>query len=84
MKKRAIEMLERAFAAEVVSAFNGMPPLIQPRAGKLVAELVEDGYLVAREERLSGYPPVTVKGYCLTELGHFTYCTSTETPHDKD
>lgn len=73
MTKREIEILERVFSAEVESAFNGQPHIVQTRS-KLAAKLADEGYLHWREIRLGGRFPITIAGYELTELGRLTYC----------
>ena len=76
MNKPAMKMLERAFEAEVAAALSKMTELIQPKNTKLADELVDQGYLAKGEHVIQGKPPVTIRGYRLTELGRMTYCIS--------
>ena len=78
MNKRSLDLLSKAFEAEVNHALKGTPPLIQPRASKLVDSLVSGGYLEVREHRIEGRFPITLKGYGLTLLGNMTYCMSVD------
>ena len=73
MKKRELELLERAFAQEVEAAITGSLHLIQTRS-KLATKLVEDGFLRESEITLGGGLPVKIKGYELTEAGRLAYC----------
>lgn len=75
VNKRELALLERAFAAEIQAALEGGPGLIQPK-GKLIDKLVADGLLCHVSETLSGHPPITLRGYELTHLGRFVYCSA--------
>ena len=75
MHKKSLQLLEKAFSAEVNAALSGGLHLIQSRT-KLAAELVADGLLVEKTISLGGRFPVEVKGLELTELGRLTYCMS--------
>lgn len=75
MTKKEKELLERAFAQEVDAALTGGPHVIQTRS-KLAKKLVDDGLLREFEITLLGGLPVTIKGYELTEVGRFVYCTT--------
>lgn len=72
MTKAKLALLEKAFAAEIRSAIEGGPYVMQTKS-KLALELCDEGYLVEAEEALER---VLVKGYALTQLGRMTYCQS--------
>lgn len=74
MNKRELDLLERAFSAEIEAAMTGRPHVIQPR-GKLPTKLADEGYLEAAEVVWSG---VRIKGFQLTSLGRMTYCMTCE------
>ena len=74
MNKKEMQLLEKAFDAEVHSALcGGLSHLIQSRT-KLAAKMVADGLLAEKSIYLGGRFPVEVKGLELTELGRMTYC----------
>jgi len=75
MDKRSLDLLEKAFAAEINGALEGGLGLLQTRS-KLADKLVESGHLVKATVRLGGRFPVTIEGYRLTILGNATYCFS--------
>ena len=75
MAKRLLELLEKAFVAEIDEGANGGIGLMQSKS-KLTEKLVEDGYLVKDKRTLGGRMPVTVEGYRLTHLGRITYCST--------
>lgn len=76
MNKRTLDLLEKAFEAQVNAALNGGTDLIQTKS-KLAQQLVEDGLLVKDTQMLPGWPSaITIEGYRLTDLGHATYCFS--------
>jgi len=75
MNKQSLDLLERAFAAEIDGAMNKHLGLLQTRS-KAAKKLEEDGMLVAVRETLYSTIPVVVCGYRLTELGLRTYCMS--------
>lgn len=75
MNKQSLDLLERAFAAEIDGAMNKHLGLLQTRS-KAAKKLEEDGMLVAVRETLYSTIPVVVCGYRLTELGRLTYCMS--------
>lgn len=78
MNKRSLELLGKAFEAEVTHAPEGTPRLMQTRATKLAESLVAEGYLEVREQVLGGRFPIHLKGYGLTLLGNLTYCISVD------
>ena len=75
MNKQSLDMLERAFAAEIDGALNKHLGLLQTRS-KAAKKLEEDGMLVAVCETLYNTIPVVVCGYRLTERGRMEYCMS--------
>lgn len=83
MNRRELDLLERAFAAEIDAAVGGGIPVIQTRS-KLAKQLMNDGYLRWCEVALPGFPPVVVEGYALTLLGNLTYCTSERCADEDD
>jgi hypothetical protein len=76
MNKQQLDILERAFSAEIDSAVEGTGlGLIQTRS-KVAKQLAKDGYLQEVEYTLPGRFPVVVKGYVQTLAGNFAYCQS--------
>lgn len=75
MDKRSLNLLEKAFSAEIAEGADGGVGLMQTKS-KLAEKLVEEGYLVKGEETLGGRFPVKIKGYRLTHLGRITYCST--------
>lgn len=75
MTKPEIQLLEKAFDAEIQAAFttHGIH-LLQTKA-KLAAKLAEEGYLRAATIVWRG---VTIKGYELTHAGRAIYCAFAE------
>lgn len=70
-----LELLEKAFAAEVEAALTKSPLyMMQTKATKRADSLVADGLLRKVSATLAGR--YTVAGYALTELGRLTYCMS--------
>ena len=72
MTKAKLALLEKAFDAEIRSALEGGPYVMQSKS-KLAQELCDEGYLCEAEEAFSR---VLVKGYALTHLGRFTFSES--------
>lgn len=73
--KKSLDLLEKAFAAEVEGAVSGGVGMLQTKS--LTAKrLAESGYLDEKVVTLSGNPPVTVRGFALTHLGRAEYCMS--------
>lgn len=70
MKKADLKLLERIFEAEI----NGTLPA-QLKSQRL-PDLAKEGYVEAVCRTLPGRFPVRVKGWVLTELGRYTYCSS--------
>ena len=79
MNKKELQLLEKAFDAEVHAALSGGLHLIQTRQ-KLAEKMVADGLLAEKTIILGGRFPVTVKGFELTEFGRMTYCMGCEPP----
>lgn len=75
MKKSKLEILERAFMAEIDGAMGKGIGLLQTKS-KLARELADEGYLVSYTLTSEGRFPTSISGYILTEIGHMTYCTS--------
>lgn len=77
MIRKKIEILEKAFAAEISAALYNLPGCIQSKT-KAAQELLDDGYLVQVDGHIPGNPPVKVRGLVLSELGRMTYCAYSE------
>lgn len=76
MNKHELDILERAFAAEIEAAVNKTSlPLYQTKS-KLADSLVDRQFLKRATITLPGRFPVEVTGYALTEAGRLTYCFS--------
>jgi hypothetical protein len=77
MRKADLQLLERAFHAEIEAAISKSGfYMMQTKARKRADALVEAGLLRKVSERMHGPWPCTVDGYALTELGRLTYCTN--------
>jgi hypothetical protein len=75
MDSKELDLLEKAFAAEIDAAVSKSPLyMMQTKATKRADALVVDGMLRKVRETLAGR--YTVEGYALTELGRLTYCMS--------
>jgi hypothetical protein len=73
MDTKDLDLLEKAFAAEIDAAVNKSPLyMMQTKATKRADALVADGLLRKLSGTLGGR--YTVEGYALTELGRLTYC----------
>lgn len=73
MNKKELDILEKAFEAQIASAFNKkLFPIIQTKS-KIAKKLCEDGYL---SEVTFMYVNVKITGYALTVRGHIAYCDS--------
>ena len=75
LTKQELDLLEKAFSAEIEGALMNRPPLMQTRSG-LAAKLVEAGLLVRGECTLGDRFPVKFGGYFLTEAGRLAYCAA--------
>lgn len=77
MDSKDLDLLEKAFSAEIDAAMNkSQLYMMQTKATKRADALVADGMLRKVSERLDGPWPCIVEGYALTELGRLAYCTS--------
>jgi hypothetical protein len=76
MNKQELAILERAFDAEVTSALQGGPHVMQSRS-KVARKLCDEGFL---EEGAWKSGPVIVRGYVLTHAGRMAYCMTCEGP----
>jgi hypothetical protein len=74
MKKREMELLEKAYVAEVNSALSKSGIHLIQTKSKLAEKLVNDGLLRKASIRMRGALPCTVDGYELTESGRMAYC----------
>lgn len=68
--KAKLKALERVFACEI----DGTLPL-QSKA-KIYDELESEGLVVRMGRTFGGQFPITVRGWGLTHLGRWTYCSS--------
>ena len=75
MTKTDLKLLERVFEAEVNGALTGAPYVAQIKS-KRMAFLAESGLVQEVTITMSGWPPLKITGWALTELGRLTYCTS--------
>ena len=72
MLRKELNILERAYEAEIRSAFSeDLPHLLQTKS-KTAKKLVEDGFLDFTTILIGN---VQVSGYVLTDLGRLAYCT---------
>ena len=83
MTKQELDILEKAFEAQIDAAINNGLGLIQTKS-KVAKRLAEQGYLESVVAKLTGDIPVIVKGYALTITGHFEYCSSDRCVDHKD
>ena len=75
MDTKSLDLLEKAFAAEIDAAENkSQLYMMQTKATKRADALVADGMMHKVSRTLAGH--CTVEGYALTELGRLTYCMS--------
>ena len=79
MTKAEIDFLERVFAAEI----DGR--LYQTKS-KLAKRMEEEGYIVEVHKHIGNdrFGEIVVKGYNLTLLGNFTYCSSDRCKNAED
>ena len=75
MTKKELDLLEKAFLAEIDGALTNGINILQTKS-KIAEKLVNDGLLNKVKKTLKGCPHVTIEGYVLTDLGNLTYCTS--------
>lgn len=74
MNSKDLALLERAFVAEIASAINGSPRVMQTRS-KRVGALVAEGYLAPYVQVWRG---IKIDGFELTHAGRFAYCVTRE------
>lgn len=74
MNKKDLDLLERAFGAEICAALEGTPRLIQTKSARAKA-LAEAGLLHKCSEVWKG---IRIEGYELTHAGRFAYCSTCE------
>ncbi|WP_288654667.1 MULTISPECIES: hypothetical protein [Pantoea] len=73
MNKKQLDILERAWGAEIDHALRETPyPIIQT-SSKVAQKLADDGYLEYVEFTDRG---ITFKGYVITHFGIMAYCES--------
>lgn len=72
LTKKEIDILEKAFSAEINSALNKELPIIQTQS-KIANELCEKGFLKKLSINFNG---ILVSGYYLTMAGNIAYCSS--------
>lgn len=70
--RRELDLLERAYGAEVEGAIFKRSHIMQTRS-KLAPKLVSEGLL---REVVGTYGTLTISGYELTDLGRMSYCMS--------
>jgi hypothetical protein len=76
MNKKQLDILEKAFDAEIGAALSGGFPIIQNRC-KTTMQLLADGYLEKKTIIHGGGPfACEIKGYQISDLGRMAYCTS--------
>lgn len=92
MNKKQLDILEKAFSAQVDSAMkqdiasaqNNPFGIIQTKS-KVAKQLCDDGYLEYTQVNFGRHGlPVTIKGYILTIKGNLAYCTSDRCKLDED
>lgn len=71
MNKQQLDILEKAFAADIDMAAGGIG-IFQTRS-KVAKQLEEEGY-IRKVKIQTGL--VNIEGYRLTDLGHIIYCQS--------
>ena len=72
MKKKELDILEKAFNAQVVSAFGKDFGIIQTKS-KTASKLCDEGFL---EDVVINHMNVKIRGYALTIKGTLAYCSS--------
>ena len=66
MTKQQIRILERCFAAEITGR-----QICQMQPSKALSEMIDQELVIEIELRDRNF---TARGFCLTSLGHMTYC----------
>lgn len=73
MNKKELDILEKAFEAQIASAFNKkLFPVIQTKS-KTASKLCDEGFL---EDVVINHMNVKIRGYALTIKGTLAYCSS--------
>lgn len=75
MDSKRMNLLERAYAAEVNAALGGHPLHMMQTKAALAEKMVEEGYLAKCKATVSG---ATFEGYELTHVGRMAYCMECE------
>lgn len=84
MTKRELDLLERAFDAEIRVAFEPHRlPLIQTKS-KIARKLVDAGLLQEVEVTTGRRFAITVRGFALTHAGRYAYCSSSRCADAED
>ena len=73
MNEKELDLLEKAFGAEIDSAMNNNHLGIIQTKSKAVKSLVESGLL---KHVVVNRWPASFAGYVLTDAGRMAYCTS--------
>lgn len=73
MNKKELQILEKAFEAEIKGALCAHGIHLLQTKSKVAVKLVEEGYLRPAQVKFQG---VTISGYELTQLGRLAYCAS--------
>lgn len=73
MKKAELQILGKAFEAEVSAAFSAHGIHLFQTKSKIAQKLAEEGFLRFTNTKFSG---VVISGYELTHAGRMTYCAS--------
>ena len=73
MNKKRLDLLGKAFAAEINAAIEKHPIHLIQSNSKLAETMVEEGYLARRKVVYRG---VIIEGYELTHFGRLAYCVS--------
>lgn len=71
MDSKRLNLLERAFEAELNAALNGHGLHLMQTKSALAGKLVDEGYLAKCKVVLSG---TSIEGYELSESGRMAYC----------
>jgi len=75
MNKQQLNILEKAYIAEISSSAGGGINCIQSKS-KVAKKLADDGYLERVSFVIGGGIPVKVEGYQITHAGIMAYCES--------
>ena len=92
MNKKQLDILEKAFSAQIDSAIkpdfssaqNNLYGIIQTKS-KVAKELADSGYLeYVKIDLPGGCFPIIIRGYALTIKGNLAYCESDRCKLDED